>query len=104
VADDEGIPFHFDEIYHGLDYAIPVQTAARLSENAVVNQLVLEYFCMTGLAHRLDGGAAGSGAPIDRLHGNLAISVPTLSQIAAEAAFEGRPELDAIKARLRGQS
>ena len=35
--------------------------------------------------------------PIDRLHGNLAISVPTLSQIAAEAAFEGRAELDAIK-------
>ena len=35
--------------------------------------------------------------PIERLHGNLAISVPTLSQIAAEAAFEGRAELDAIK-------
>jgi aspartate/methionine/tyrosine aminotransferase len=35
--------------------------------------------------------------PIDRLQGNLAISVPTLSQIAAEAAFEGRAELDAIK-------
>jgi aspartate/methionine/tyrosine aminotransferase len=35
--------------------------------------------------------------PIDRLHGNLAISVPTLSQIAAEAAFEGRSELETIK-------
>jgi len=35
--------------------------------------------------------------PIDRLQGNLAISVPTLSQIAAEAAFEGRPELETIK-------
>ena len=34
---------------------------------------------------------------VDRLHGNLAISVPTLSQIAAEAAFEGRAEMDAIK-------
>ena len=35
--------------------------------------------------------------PIDRLHGNLAISVPTLSQIAATAAFDGRAEMDAIK-------
>ena len=35
--------------------------------------------------------------PIERLQGNLAISVPTLSQIAAEAAFDGRAELEAIK-------
>jgi aspartate/methionine/tyrosine aminotransferase len=35
--------------------------------------------------------------PIDRLQGNLAISVPTLSQIAAEAAFEGRAEMEAVK-------
>jgi aspartate/methionine/tyrosine aminotransferase len=35
--------------------------------------------------------------PIERLQGNLAISVPTLSQIAAEAAFEGRSELEAVK-------
>ena len=34
---------------------------------------------------------------IDRLQGNLAISVPTLSQIAAAAAFDGRAEMDAIK-------
>jgi aspartate/methionine/tyrosine aminotransferase len=34
---------------------------------------------------------------VDRLQGNLAISVPTLSQIAAEAAFEGRAEMEAVK-------
>ena len=34
---------------------------------------------------------------IERLQQNLAISVPTLSQIAAEAAFDGRAELEAIK-------
>ena len=34
---------------------------------------------------------------VDRLQGNLSISVPTLSQIAAEAAFDGRDELEAIK-------
>ncbi len=30
-------------------------------------------------------------------HGNLAISVPTLSQIAAQAAFDGRDEMEAVK-------
>ena len=35
--------------------------------------------------------------PIDRLQGNLAISVPTLSQIAAQAAFDGRDEMEAVK-------
>jgi aspartate/methionine/tyrosine aminotransferase len=33
----------------------------------------------------------------ERLHGNFAISVPTLSQIAAEAAFDGRAEMEAVK-------
>ena len=41
--------------------------------------------------------------PIERLQGNLAISVPTLSQIAAEAAFDGRAEMEASQARLRGE-
>jgi len=35
--------------------------------------------------------------PIERLQQNLSISVPTLSQISAEAAFEGRAEMEAIK-------
>ena len=33
----------------------------------------------------------------ERLQQNLAISVPTLSQVAAEAAFDGREEMEAIK-------
>jgi aspartate/methionine/tyrosine aminotransferase len=35
--------------------------------------------------------------PVERLQQNLAISVPTLSQIAAEAAFDGHVEMDAVK-------
>jgi aspartate/methionine/tyrosine aminotransferase len=34
---------------------------------------------------------------VDRLQGNLATSVPALSQIAAEAAFDGRAEMEAVK-------
>ena len=35
--------------------------------------------------------------PIERLQQNLAISVPTLSQIAAEAAFDARAEMEQVK-------
>jgi aspartate/methionine/tyrosine aminotransferase len=35
--------------------------------------------------------------PVERLQQNLAISVPTLSQIAAEAAFDGRLEMEEVK-------
>jgi aspartate/methionine/tyrosine aminotransferase len=34
---------------------------------------------------------------VERLQGNLAISVPTLSQIAAEAAFDARAELTKVR-------
>jgi aspartate/methionine/tyrosine aminotransferase len=34
---------------------------------------------------------------VERLQQNLAISVPTLSQIAGEAAFDGRAELEKVK-------
>ena len=97
VADDEGIRFISDEIYHGLDYAVPAETAARLSENAVVINSFSKYFCMTGWRIGWMVVPQALVRPIDRLQGNLAISVPTLSQIAAEAAFEGRAELEAIK-------
>ncbi len=103
VADDEGIRFISDEIYHGLDYAMPVETAARLSENAVVINSFSKYFCMTGWRIGWMVVPQALVRPIDRLHGNLAISVPTLSQIAAEAAFEGRAGARRDQARLRGQ-
>jgi aspartate/methionine/tyrosine aminotransferase len=35
--------------------------------------------------------------PIERLQQNLSISVPALSQVAAEAAFDGAAEMEAIK-------
>jgi len=35
--------------------------------------------------------------PVERLQQNLSISVPSLSQIAAEAAFDGAAEMEEIK-------
>jgi aspartate/methionine/tyrosine aminotransferase len=97
AAESAGIRFVSDEIYHGLDYAFPAVTAAELSPHAVVINSFSKYFCMTGWRVGWMVVPEPLVRPIERLQQNLSISVPTLSQIAAEAAFEGREEMEAIK-------
>src|ERR1700759_3873756 len=97
AAEDAGIRFFSDEIYHGLDYAFPAATAAELSPNALVINSFSKYFCMTGWRVGWMVAPQPLVRPIERLQQNLAISVPTLSQIAAEAAFDGTDEMEAIK-------
>ena len=97
AAEGAGIRFISDEIYHGLDYAFAAVTAAELSPNALVINSFSKYFCMTGWRVGWMVVPEPLVRPIERLQQNLSISVPTLSQIAAEAAFEGREEMEAIK-------
>jgi aspartate/methionine/tyrosine aminotransferase len=97
AAQGEGIAFISDEIYHGLDYAFAAETAARLSESVVVINSFSKYFCMTGWRVGWMLLPEELVRPVDRLQGNLAISVPTLSQIAAQAAFDATDELEAVK-------
>jgi aspartate/methionine/tyrosine aminotransferase len=97
VAEGEGMRFISDEIYHGLDYAFAAETAARLSDNAVIINSFSKYFCMTGWRIGWMVAPERLIRPIERLQGNLAISVPTLSQIAAQAAFDDRAEMEAVK-------
>jgi aspartate/methionine/tyrosine aminotransferase len=97
AAEEGGIRFISDEIYHGLDYAFPAVTAAALSPRALVINSFSKYFCMTGWRVGWMVVPEPLVRPIERLQQNLAISVPTLSQVAAEAAFEGRAEMEAIK-------
>jgi len=97
AAEDAGIRVISDEIYHGLDYAFPAVSAAALSDRAVVVNSFSKYFCMTGWRVGWLVAPEPLVRPIDRLQQNLAISVPTLSQVAAEAAFEGRAEMEAVK-------
>ena len=96
-AQGEGIRFISDEIYHGLDYAFAAETAARLAEEAIVVNSFSKYFCMTGWRVGWMVVPPELVRTIERLAGNLAISVPTLSQIAAEAAFDGRAQAEAVK-------
>ncbi len=97
AAESSSIRFISDEIYHGLDYAFPAVTAAELSPDALVINSFSKYFCMTGWRAGWMVVPENLVRPIERLQQNLSISVPTLSQIAAEAAFEGRAEMEAIK-------
>jgi aspartate/methionine/tyrosine aminotransferase len=97
ACESAGIRFISDEIYHGLDYAFFGETAAKFSDEVFVINSFSKYFCMTGWRV---GWMVVPGAfvrSVERLQQNLAISVPMLSQIAAEAAFDGREEMDAIK-------
>jgi len=93
-----GLWFISDEIYHGLEHTIDAQTALRFSDDAIVINSLSKYYCMTGwrigwmvVPERLVRIA-------ERLQQNLYICAPTLSQIAATAAFDATEELDAIKA------
>jgi len=97
AAEGEGIRFISDEIYHGLDYAFPAVTAASLSPRALIINSFSKYFCMTGWRVGWIVAPETLVRPIERLQQNLSISVPTLSQIAAEAAFDGHAEMDAVK-------
>jgi aspartate/methionine/tyrosine aminotransferase len=97
AAEGAGIRFISDEIYHGLDYAFPAATAAQVSQSALIINSFSKYFCMTGWRVGWMVAPDALVRTIERLQQNFAISVPTLAQVAAEAAFEGRAEMDAIK-------
>jgi aspartate/methionine/tyrosine aminotransferase len=97
AAENNGIRFISDEIYHGLDYAFPALTAAELSSQALVINSFSKYFCMTGWRVGWMVVPAPLVRTVERLQQNLSISVPTLSQVAAEAAFEGRDEMEKVK-------
>jgi len=97
TAEGLGIRFISDEIYHGLDYAFPATTAAAISPNATIIHSFSKYFCMTGWRVGWMVMPAPLVRAVERLQQNLMISVPTLSQVAAEAAFDGAAEMEAVK-------
>ncbi len=102
VADwcaDHGVRLVADEIYHGITFGAPAPTALNLNSDALVVNSFSKYFSMTGW--RL-GWVIAPGdlvEPIRRLAQNFFIAAPTLSQIAAVAAFDCHDELQANVAR-----
>ena len=89
--------FISDEIYHGLEYEAPAETALAHSDAAIVVNSFSKYFSMTGWRVGWLIVPEELVRPIERLAQNLYISPPAVSQVAALGAFDGIEELEAIK-------
>lgn len=87
-----------DEIYHGVTYGVQAKTALAFNDQAIVVNSFSKYFSMTGW--RLGWMVVPENLlrTIECLSQNLFISPPTLSQLAAIAAFDCRPQLDSYVA------
>jgi aspartate/methionine/tyrosine aminotransferase len=90
-----------DEIYHGIVYEGEATSAVEVSNHAIVVNSFSKYFSMTGWRVGWLVVPEELVRPIERLTQNFFISVPTLSQYAALAAFDCREELDAHVARYK---
>lgn len=93
-CEENDIWFISDEIYHGLTFGQPAQTALQYSDNAVIINSFSKYFSMTGwrVGWMVVPEALVTNA--ERLAQNLFICAPAPSQLAALAAFDGKQELD----------
>ena len=96
-----GVRLISDEIYHGLNYASPLATAAALNESAVVVNSFSKYFSMTGWRIGWLVLPEDMIRPVERLAQNLFISAPHIAQVAAEASFDCHDELQGNVARYR---
>lgn len=95
---ERGLWFVSDEIYHGLTYGAPAETALAFDDDAVVINSFSKYYCMTGWRIGWIVVPERLVRPVERLAQNLYISPPYLSQVAARAAFDATEELEAVKA------
>ncbi len=95
---EAGIWFVSDEIYHGLTYDAPAQTALAVDPDAVIVNSFSKYYCMTGWRIGWLVLPPSLVRPVEVLAQSLYISAPYISQVAAIAAFEATQELELIKA------
>ncbi len=93
-----GLWFISDEIYHGLNYEMEAATALQFSDDAIIINSFSKYFCMTGWRIGWMVVPERLVRPLEKLAQSLFISAPTLSQIAAAAAFDATEELEQRKA------
>lgn len=98
LCDERGIWFISDEIYHGLTYTGAADTALAHSDEAIVINSFSKYFSMTGWRVGWMIVPERLVRSVERLAQNLYIAPPAISQVAALAAFDARPELHANKA------
>ena len=86
--------FVSDEIYHGITYGGSAPTARRFDPDTIVVNSFSKYFSMTGwrLGWLLAPDALRTA--LTRIGQNAVIAAPTLSQLAAVAAFDSHAECE----------
>ena len=102
ICDELGLWLISDEIYHGLTYGdatgIEEETALRYGDQTIVINSFSKYYCMTGWRIGWMILPQSLVRPVERIAQSLYISPPELSQIAAVAAFDGKQQLQQVKA------
>ena len=93
--------FISDEIYHGLGYALPAETALATSDDVIVINSFSKYFSMTGWRIGWMVVPPALVRTVERLAQNLYICPSAISQTAALAAFDATAELEANRAVYR---
>jgi len=96
-----GVRVVSDEIYHGITFEEPAHTMAEFDDECFVVNSFSKYYSMTGWRLGWLVFPESLARPVECLAQNLFISAPTLSQMAALAAFDCQPELDANVARYK---
>jgi aspartate/methionine/tyrosine aminotransferase len=96
---DQGVALIADEIYHGIVYGPPAATALGVDADAFVLNGFSKYYSMTGWRLGWMVAPSASLRRLECLAQNLYIAPPSLSQLAALAAFEADDELKANVAR-----
>ena len=94
---EAGLWFISDEIYHGLTYGMPAETALQHSDDVLVINSFSKYFSMTGWRVGWMVVPEQLVRTVEKLAQNLYIAPPTVSQVAALGAFDGLAELEANK-------
>lgn len=94
ICKDRGLWFVSDEIYHGLTYGQPAETALKFGDNVIVINSFSKYFSMTGWRVGWMVVPEWLVPTAERLAQNLFICAPAVSQTAALAAFDGVEELE----------
>lgn len=97
----QGVRLIADEIYHGITAGPVAPTALATSDSAVVVQSFSKYFSMTGWRLGWNVVPPDLRVAVERLSQNLYICPPSLSQVAALAAFDCTEELEAGVVRYR---
>lgn len=99
VCDRENGWFISDEIYHGLTYSHPAETAFGKGRRVVVINSFSKYFSMTGWRVGWMVLPTELVRTVERIAQNLFISAPAVAQVAALGAFDGMDELERNRCR-----